>query len=121
MARADLVVEAFYFLDLPRLELIDETVVKSKYRKAAVQCHPDSAKVIALTSEEDKAKASLKWQLLQHAKDVALGYLEGQDNFTRRCQNRIREKFDPTKHENLTFETLKKHLDQGTIGGALTN
>ena len=114
-ARADLVIEVFHFLDLPAYTLIDESVVGSKFRKAALQCHPDTAKVQALTSEVEKDKAKFQWELLRQAKDVALGYLEGQNSFSARCQKMIREKYDPAKRESITFDQLKAAL--GNNGG----
>ena len=110
-AKAEIVIEAFHFLDLPAYESINESVVGSKFRKAALQCHPDAAKVQALTSEVEKDKAKFQWELLRHAKDVALGYLEGQDSFSARCQKMIREKYDPAKRENITFDQLKASLE----------
>ena len=109
-ARADLVIEAFHFLDLPAYTLIDESVVGSKFRKAALQCHPDTAKVKALTSEVEKDKAKFQWELLLQARHVVLGYLKGRDSVSARCQNMIREKYDPAKRENITFDQLKASL-----------
>ena len=114
-ARAEIVIEAFHFLDLPAYESIDKSVVGSKFRKAALQCHPDTAKVQALTSEVEKAKAKFHWELLRQAKDVALSYLQGRDSFSVRCQKMIREKYDPAKRENITFDQLKASL--GNNGG----
>ena len=114
-ARAEIVIEAFHFLDLPAYESIDKSVVGSKFRKAALQCHPDTAKVQALTSEVEKAKAKFQWELLRHAKDVALGYLEGQDSFSARCQKMIREKYDPAKRENIAFDQLKASLEDNGV------
>ena len=114
-ARAEIVIEAFHFLDLPAYESIDKSVVGSKFRKAALQCHPDTAKVQALTSEVEKAKAKFQWELLRQAKDVALSYLQGRDSFSVRCQKMIREKYDPAKRENITFDQLKAPLKDNGV------
>ena len=114
-AKAEIVIEAFHFLDLPAYESINESVVGSKFRKAALQCHPDTAKVQALTSEVEKDKAKFQWELLRQAKDVALGYLQGQDSFSARCQKMIREKYDPAKRENITFDQLKAPLKDNGV------
>ena len=109
--RADLVIEAFYFLDLPDHHLIDEDVVNGYFKKKALECHPNSPRVIAMNSM-DKPKANLQWLLLKHANDTALGYLRNKEKFTRRCHDTIKKGYDPKKKEFVTFDKLADSLHQ---------
>ena len=109
--RAELVIEAFYFLDLPEYHLIDEDVVKGSFKKKALECHSNSPRVIAMDSLA-KAKANMQWLLLKHANDVALGYLSHKEKFTRRCQETIKKGYDPKKMEFVTFDKLATSLHQ---------
>jgi len=119
-ARAEIVIEAFYFLNLPLPHMIDESVVGSHFRKAALQCHPDTAKVQAMTSKDEKAKAKFQWELLRHARDVALGYVKEEESFSARCHEMIKKKYDPAKKAHITFDQLKASLGSHREGGSLT-
>ena len=68
--RAGLVIEAFHFLELPAYHLITEKVVAATFRKRALECHPDSARVQA-KDQVEQAKADMHWQLLQHWQLIA--------------------------------------------------
>ena len=61
--RAGLVIEAFHFHELPAYHLITEKVVAATFRKRALECHPDSARVQA-KDQVEQAKAEMHWQLL---------------------------------------------------------
>ena len=86
--RAGLVIEAFHLLELPAYHLITEKVVAATFRKQALECHPDSARVQA-KDQVEQAKAKIHWQLLQHAKDVALGFLQKKNDFSVRAKDII--------------------------------
>lgn len=120
-ARADLIVEAFYFLELPAYHLINESVVAAAFRQKALDCHPNSPKVIAM-DQEGKEGAKFQNELLAHSKDVAQSFLQNRKNFSDQCKQRIMENYDPNNKENLTFDKLKKHLEKPRLfsGKALT-
>ena len=108
--RADLVIEAFDFLELPGYHLITEKVVEATFRKQALECHPDSVRVKARDAQ-GQAVAEANWELLQHAKDVALGFLKNKDNFSLRCKDIIQTKYDPINRTSTTFKKLRESLD----------
>ena len=109
--RSDLIIEAFHFLDLPAFHLINEKVVEQSFRKMALECHPDSVRVKARDARE-RSIAEIQWQLLQHAKDVALGYFKNKHCFSQRCKDSIKKKYDPRDRETATFNDLKDSLDE---------
>ena len=111
--RADLVLEAFDFLELPGYHVITEKVVEAMFRRQALECHPDSVRVKAKDTV-GQAVAEANWQLLQHAKDVALGFLKNKDKFSRRCKDIIQTKYDSKNRLNVTFTKLKESLDSPT-------
>ena len=108
--RAGLVLEAFHFLELPAYHLITEKVVAAMFRKHALECHPDSARVQA-KDQVEQAKAEIHWQLLQHAKDVALGFLQNKNDFSVRAKNIIEKKYDAKNRNMTTFAKLRESLD----------
>jgi len=109
--RADLIIEAFHFLDLPAFHLINERVVEQSFRKLALECHPDSVRVKARDARE-RSIAEVQWQLLQHAKDVALGYFMNKHCFSQRCKTTIKKKYDPLNRDTATFNELNDSLDE---------
>ena len=111
--RASLVVEAFHFLELPGYHLISVKVVEARFRKLALECHPDSPRVQAKDAE-GQAIAELQWELLQHAKDVALGYLKNEDKFSRRCRDTIQKNYKTENRETCTFNQLRESLKSPT-------
>ena len=110
--RADLIIEAFHFLDLPALHLISEGVVEQSFRKLALECHPDSVRVQARNAM-GREIAKIEWQLLQHAKDVSLGYFKNKHCFSPRCKKAIQTKYDPNSRNTTTYHSLKDSLDAG--------
>ena len=109
--RSDLIIEAFHFLDLPALHLINEKVVEQSFRKIALECHPDSVRVRARDARE-RSIAEVQWQLLQHAKDVALGFLKNKHYFSQRCKEAIKKKYDPRERDMATFNDLLDSLEE---------
>lgn len=114
--RADIVVEAFHYLELPKYSLIDDSIVRSCYRKKALQCHPNSQRVVAMDPLE-KATAKVEWELLEHSKDVALGYYKDEQYFSRSCKKRIRDLYNPNNRSSVTFELLRANLTQNRNSG----
>ena len=108
--RAGLVIEAFHFLELPAYHLITEKVVPATFRKHGLECHQDSARVQA-KDQVEQAKAEIHWQLLQHAKDVALGFLQNKNDFSVRAKNIIERMYDAKNKNMTTFTKLRKSLD----------
>ena len=51
------------------------------------------------------------WQLLQHAKDVALGFLQNKNDFSVRAKNIIEKKYDAKNRNMTTFAKLRESLD----------
>ena len=110
--RADLIVEALHFLDLPVFSLINEDVICSSFRKKSLSCHPDSTQVIAM-DDDHKDVAKIQWQLLQHAKDVALIFYKNKHQFPEKCKENVKEKYDKEKREDkiVTFNRLRESLE----------
>ena len=106
-----MIIEAYYFLDLPSDNLIDEEIVKKSYKEKALEYHPNSSNVINMNSE-DKELAKLQWLLLSKAYEVALNYVMHKENFTKKCREKVRNGYDPNKKEFVTFSKLNDSLHQ---------
>ena len=106
-----MIIEAYYFLDLPSDHLIDEEIVKKSYKEKALEYHPNSSNVITMNSAE-KEFAKLQWLLLSRAYDVALNYVMNKENFTKRCREKVQSGYDPNKKEFVTFSKLNDSLRQ---------
>ena len=85
--------------------------MEATFRKQALECHPDSVRVKALDAV-GQAVAEANWGLLQHAKDVALGFLKNKDHFSRRCKDIIETK-RPSLNSLITL--LKRAPDEVTM------
>ena len=69
-------VESMLILEVPLLILdeVDEEVVHRRFRRKALQCHPD--RLPANANDEDKKIAYLNWYALEMARDMLLKYCE---------------------------------------------
>ena len=86
--RAELAAEAFQYLQIDSKFLKEQMNcsdssrckknIERSFRNNSHECHANSPKVIAM-DEEEKARAKVEWELLSHAKEIAVGFFQNKD------------------------------------------